>query len=167
MDLAVEKGVTLVRGSATAIERENGQVTGVRYDDPSDDSSKVIPATHVVLSAGAWSPSIVPSVPVSGLRVHSVTARPNPDVTIAPYVLFTEIDLADGQSVTPEIYARPDNEIYACGPGDDAPLPANVDDVEVDQAACGKMSPGIQGGDMGEAPGMFSASGSPWWRAHR
>ena len=82
MDLAVEKGVTLVRGSATAIERENGQVTGVRYDDPSDDSSKVIPATHVVLSAGAW-------------------------------------------------------------------------------------SPGIQGGDMGEAPGMFSASGSPWWRAHR
>lgn len=159
MDLAVEKGVTLVRGSATAIE--------VRYDDPSDDSSKVIPATHVVLSAGAWSPSIVPSVPVSGLRVHSVTARPNPDVTIAPYVLFTEIDLADGQSVTPEIYARPDNEIYACGPGDDAPLPANVDDVEVDQAACGKMSPGIQGGDMGEAPGMFSASGSPWWRAHR
>lgn len=136
MDLAVEKGATLVQGSATTIEQESGHVTGVRYNDPSDDSSKVIPATHVVLSAGAWSPSIVPSLPISATRAHSVTVRPNPDVTIAPYVLFTEITLARGRVVTPEIYARPDNEIYACGPGDDSPLPANVDDVEVDEEAC-------------------------------
>lgn len=136
MDLAVDKGATLVKGSATTIERENGRVTGVRYKDPSDDSSRVIPATHVILSAGAWSPSIVPSLPISATRAHSVIVRPNPGVTIAPYVLFTEIALPRGQLATPEIYARPDNEIYACGPGDDSPLPANVDDVAVDQAAC-------------------------------
>lgn len=136
MDLAVEKGAILVRGSATAIEQENGRVSGVRYDDPSDDTSKVIPATHAVLSAGAWSPGIVPSLPVSAIRAHSVTVRPSPDVTIAPYVLFTEITLPGGKVATPEIYARPDNEIYACGATDDLPLPANVDDVEVDQAAC-------------------------------
>lgn len=136
MDLAVEKGATLLRGSVTTIERENGRVTGVRYNDPSDDSSKVIPATCVILSAGAWSPSIEPSLPISAIRAHSVTVRPNPGVTIAPYVLFTEIALPHGRLVTPEIYARPDNEIYACGPGDDSPLPTNVDDVEVDQAAC-------------------------------
>jgi glycine/D-amino acid oxidase-like deaminating enzyme len=136
MDLAVERGATLLRGSATTIERENGRVTGIRYNDPSDDSSKVIPATRVILSAGAWSPSIEPSLPISATRAHSVTVRPNPDVTIAPYVLFAEIALPHGGLVTPEIYARPDNEIYACGPGDDSPLPMNVDDVEVDQAAC-------------------------------
>ena len=136
MDLAVERGATLLRGSATAIERENGHVTGVRYNDPSDDSSKVILATRVILSAGAWSPSIEPSLPISATRAHSVIVRPNPDVTIAPHVLFTEKILPQGGLATPEIYARPDNEIYACGPGDGSPLPTNVDDVEVDQAAC-------------------------------
>ncbi|KAF8128584.1 FAD dependent oxidoreductase [Boletus edulis] len=136
MDLAMEKGATLLRGSATAIEQEDGCVTGVRYSDPIDGSSKVTPATHVVLSAGAWSPSIVPSLPISATRAHSVTVRPNPEVTIAPYVLFTEIALPGGGVGTPEIYARPDNEIYACGLADDSPLPTNVDGVEVDQTAC-------------------------------
>lgn len=136
MDLAAERGATQLRGSATTIEQENGHVTGVRYNDPSDGTSKVIPATHVLLSAGAWSSSIVPSLPVSATRAHSVTVRPKPDVTIEPYVLFTDIALPDGREVTPEIYARPDNEIYACGPGDDSPLPTNVDDVGVDQVEC-------------------------------
>ncbi|KAG8216135.1 FAD dependent oxidoreductase [Butyriboletus roseoflavus] len=136
MDLAVEKGARLLKGSATTIEREDGCVTGVRYKDRGDDSSRVIPATHVILSAGAWSPSLVPSLPISATRAHSVTVRPNPDVMIAPYVLFTEIALPRGQMAAPEIYARPDNEIYACGPGDDSPLPVSVDDVDVDQAAC-------------------------------
>ncbi|KAH0831264.1 FAD dependent oxidoreductase [Lanmaoa asiatica] len=136
MNLAAEKGATLLNGSVTTIERESGHVTGVRYNDLNNGSSRVIPATHVILSAGAWSPSIVPSLPISVTRAHSVAVRPNPDVAIAPYVLFTEISLPRGRLVTPEIYARPDNEIYACGPGDDSPLPANVDDVDVDQAAC-------------------------------
>lgn len=136
MDLAAEKGATLLIGSATMVERENGCVTGVRYKDPSDDSSRVIPATHVILAAGAWSPSIVPALPISATRAHSVTVRPNPGAIIAPYVLFTEIALPRERLATPEIYARPDNEIYACGPGDDSPLPGNVDDVDVDQAAC-------------------------------
>lgn len=137
VDLAMERGATLLKGSATGIEREGDRVTGVRYKDPSDDTFKVIPATHVILSAGAWSPRIVPTVPISATRAHSVTVRPKPDVTIAPYVLFTEIALArGGKVVTPEIYARPDNEIYACGPGDDSPLPGSVDDVEVDEGAC-------------------------------
>jgi len=136
MDLAVEKGATLLRGTATTIEQAGDHVTGVRYNDPSDVTSKVIPATHIILSAGAWSSSIVHSLPISTTRAHSVTVRPNPDVTIAPYVLFTEITLPGGRVVSPEIYTRPDNEIYACGPGDDSSLPENVDDVEVDQAAC-------------------------------
>ena len=139
MDLAMEKGAALLKGSATTIEQESGHVTGVGYIDPSGNTCGVIPATHVVLCAGAWSPSIVPSLPISATRAHSVTVRPKPDVTIAPYVLFTEIVLPRGEVVTPEIYARPDNEIYACGPGDDSPLPANVDDVEVDEDACQRI----------------------------
>ncbi|KAG2138374.1 FAD dependent oxidoreductase [Suillus clintonianus] len=136
LDLAKEKGVQLVKGTAISVERVDRHVTGVTYHDLSNPNRiETLPATHVVLSAGAWSPSIIPSLPIAATRAHSVTIHPKANVTISPYVLFTEILLSHSH-VSPEIYARPDNEVYACGPGDDSILPANVDDVEVDLAAC-------------------------------
>ncbi|KAL4067406.1 FAD dependent oxidoreductase [Scleroderma yunnanense] len=136
MTLAVEKGAKLQRGSVISIERESGRVTGVRYTDPIDNHDQFISATHVILAAGAWSRSILPSLPITATRAHSITIRPKTGVDIAPYVLFTEIHLPQGHHASPEIYARPDNEVYACGPGDDSRLPETVDEVEVDQAAC-------------------------------
>ncbi|KAG2040676.1 FAD dependent oxidoreductase, partial [Suillus americanus] len=137
LDLAKEKGVQLVEGTAISVEQVNRHVTGVTYRDRSDSGCiKTLPATHVVLSAGAWSPSIIPSLPIAATRAHSVTIRPKAGVTISPYVLFTEILLPHSLSASPEIYARPDNEVYVCGPGDDSILPGNVDDVEIDVAAC-------------------------------
>lgn len=39
--------------------------------------------------------------------------------------------------MTPEIYARPNNEVYACGEGDTLiPLPSNTDLVQVDESRC-------------------------------
>ncbi|KAI6018356.1 FAD dependent oxidoreductase [Pisolithus marmoratus] len=136
MELAAEKGVKLWRGSATRIGIESGRVTGVRYTDPTDGQENFIPATHVILAAGAWSPLLLSSLPVSATRAHSVTFRPKAGVDIAPYVLFTDIKLPRGLHASPEVYARPNNEVYACGPGDDSKLPGNVDEVEVDQTAC-------------------------------
>lgn len=137
LDLAKEKGVQLVKGTAISVEQVNRHVTGVTYRDRSDSSRiETLLATHVVLSAGAWSPSIIPSLPITATRAHSVTIHPKAGVTISPYVLFTDITLPHSLSVSPEIYARPNNEVYACGPGDDSILPDNVDDVEVDLAAC-------------------------------
>jgi glycine/D-amino acid oxidase-like deaminating enzyme len=137
LELAKEKGVQLVEGTAISVERVDRQVTGVTYGNPSDrDRIEILPATHVVLSAGAWSPSLVPSLPIAATRAHSVTIRPQAGVMISPYVLFTEILLPHSRLVSPEIYARPDNEVYACGPGDDSALPNSVDDVEVDLTAC-------------------------------
>ncbi|KAG2361037.1 FAD dependent oxidoreductase [Suillus spraguei] len=137
LDLAKEKGVQLVKGTAISVEQVDRHVTGVTYRDRSDSSRiKILPATHVVLSAGAWSPSIIPSLPIAATRAHSVTIHPKAGVTISPYVLFTEISLPHSLSASPEIYARPDNEVYVCGPGDDSILPGNVDDVEIDLAAC-------------------------------
>ncbi|KAL1660090.1 FAD dependent oxidoreductase [Schizophyllum commune] len=139
MELAKEKGAELVLGRATGVEQKAGQVTGVSYIDNESRESKTLSATHVILSAGAWSPRVVDELPITGTRAHSVTIHPQPGVTIAPYVLFTEITLPVGarpRLVTPEIYARPDNEVYACGPGDDSALPDTVDEVQVDQEAC-------------------------------
>ncbi|PCH36849.1 FAD dependent oxidoreductase [Wolfiporia cocos MD-104 SS10] len=141
--LAQERGLQFVRGKVTEIDvdGEKKQVRGVRYSDSGESHN--LAATHVILAAGAWTPKILPSVPISGTRAHSITIRPQPGITISPYVLFTEIafnsSAAKGrapQQVSPEIYARPDNEVYCCGPGDNSPVPETVDDVLVDDAAC-------------------------------
>ncbi|EED81355.1 predicted protein [Postia placenta Mad-698-R] len=114
---------------------------GANADGDVSIATRTIPATHVVLAAGAWSPHILPALPITGTRAHSITIRPRDGVAIAPYVLFTEIQFPSAaagalQQVSPEIYARPDNEVYCCGPGDNSRVPETVDDVEVDQSAC-------------------------------
>jgi glycerol-3-phosphate dehydrogenase len=137
LELAQERGAKLVLGRALSIERAGGAVSGVTYTPHDGGEPVTLPATHVVLCAGAWSPSLVPTLPIHGTRAHSITIRTAPAVTIAPYALFTEIALpGGGRVVTPEIYARPDGELYACGTGDDYPLPQTVDDVPCDADAC-------------------------------
>jgi glycine/D-amino acid oxidase-like deaminating enzyme len=173
LDLAVERGAKLILGRALSIERSGGSVSAVRYQ-PHDGSEAVsLPATHVVLSAGAWSPSLVPTLPIRGTRAHSITIQTQPEVKIAPYALFTEITLPGGGRVaTPEIYARPDGELYACGPGDDCALPVTVDDVVCDADACesihtqvGGISPAMRQGKVTARQACFlpivSTGGGP------
>ncbi|KAH9856205.1 FAD dependent oxidoreductase [Lenzites betulinus] len=140
LELAQARGVTLVQGKATKIDvdKRTKQVRGVNYTTGTDSETHTHPATHVILAAGAWSPKIVPALPIVGTRAHSITIRPRPGAHIAPYVLFTEIALqgASGGIVSPEIYARPTDEVYCCGPGDDSRVPETVDEVEVDASAC-------------------------------
>jgi glycine/D-amino acid oxidase-like deaminating enzyme len=91
-------------------------------------------------------------------------------------MLFTEISLPKvggrTQTASPEIYARPDNEVYACGPGDDSPLPQTVDDVVVDISACdsiytqvSSISPDLQAGTVEKRQACFlpsvSVTGGP------
>ncbi|KAI0708597.1 FAD dependent oxidoreductase [Earliella scabrosa] len=156
MELAKEKGVKYVSGKVTSIDIDQSggpHVTSVTYtpaptstdaaaDAAASSGPQTIPATHVILAAGAWSPKILSSLPIIGTRAHSITIIPPPDTRIAPYVLFTEIALPAGvapggpRHVSPEIYARPTDEVYCCGPGDDSPVPDTVDDVQVDGEAC-------------------------------
>lgn len=137
LDLAKERGANLVLGRATGIEKVDDRVTGVSYISSDSSETQMLPASTVVVAAGAWSPKVVNVLPITTTRAHSITVRPDPSVTISPYVLFTEISLPSRRvAVSPEIYARPDSEVYLCGPGDDFPLPDNVDEVVVDQEAC-------------------------------
>ncbi|KAF5365324.1 hypothetical protein D9758_005419 [Tetrapyrgos nigripes] len=179
MSLAQEKGVEFISGRVTNVlqDHTSGKITGVTYLESNPDSGApkevTISATDVIIAAGAWCPSIdiVSSLPISATRAHSVTVRPQPSVTISPYVLFTEISLS-GANVSPEIYARPDNEVYACGPGDDSALPDNVDDVLVDQKACesiykhiSSISPQLSNGTVEKRQACFlpivSTGGGP------
>ncbi|KAJ7216504.1 FAD dependent oxidoreductase [Mycena pura] len=137
LELAKEKGAEFKSGKVTAILKSDGKVAGVEYTPSGHANPQTLPATDVIVCAGAWSPSLLPGLPIEGMRAHSVVIRPPPTMAIAPYVLFTEIaGLSAASVMTPEIYARPDGTVYACGPGDDSPLPETVDGVEVTSTAC-------------------------------
>jgi glycine/D-amino acid oxidase-like deaminating enzyme len=48
--------------------------------------------------------------------------------------------------VNPEIYSRPNNEVYVCSAGDnDVPLPANTDEVEVSKERCQDIVDAVAG----------------------
>lgn len=148
--LAEGKGVKVVLGSVSSIEKADNAVRSVIYVDKATSQTHTIPATDVVISAGPWTKSVYPLAPIAALRAHSVTIRPSKP--ISAHAIFTEISLppsfgrtdtfvkstrAHGKTVTPEIYARPDNEAYACGEGDTlVPLPKTTEDVETDDARC-------------------------------
>lgn len=142
--LAAEKGVNVILGKCTEIMHGKSGVTGVKYVEKESEEEKVIDASDVVITAGPWTRSVWPAAPIGALRAHSVTIRPTRPVSA--YAVFTSIalpkDFKEGvksrtMHVTPEIYARPNNELYACGEGDHlVPLPATSADVVCDESRC-------------------------------
>jgi glycine/D-amino acid oxidase-like deaminating enzyme len=143
--LAEENGAKIVIGAVTDIGRSAGGVQSVTYNLAKDTGeSNTIPATDVVISTGPWTKTIFPKAPISAVRAHSAVIRPMRQVSA--YALFTNIQLPGaGRSsrlsrlttVTPEIYARPDNTVYTCGEGDRVvPLPRTTANVEVDESRC-------------------------------
>ena len=47
---------------------------------------------------------------------------------------------ADGHALEPEIFPRPDGDVYVCGMADPAPLPDRPEDVTVNDEACGVLA---------------------------
>ena len=140
--LAEEKGARVVLGSATGINRTStGDVESVSYRAAAaEGATHTLSATDVVIAAGPWTRRVYPRAPISALRAHSVVvraARP-----LSAYALFTSIAVPAqagrrGTHASPEIYARPGAEVYACGEGDrTVPLPETTADVEVDAQRC-------------------------------
>ncbi|KAI7968742.1 hypothetical protein EIK77_005758 [Talaromyces pinophilus] len=139
--LAEEKGVKIVLGTVTKINSEADSVQSVTYTDKASGESHTLPATDVIVSAGPWTKRVLPSAPISATRAHSVVIKPTRP--ISAYTLFTNIELPSKHNPkrstveTPEIYARPDATVYACGDGDHiVPLPDTTADVEVDPKRC-------------------------------
>ncbi|CAJ2505139.1 Uu.00g125330.m01.CDS01 [Anthostomella pinea] len=157
--LAEEKGVKIVTGArVTAINKsaDGKSVESVTYEKDGQEATHQ-PTTDCIVAAGPWTRRLLPEVPVTAARAHSVVIQtPKP---VSAYALFTAIALPTGfptptpqkargtaaaqtplkkqQVVEPEIYARPDGTAYACGPTDNVvELPATTADVEVDVARC-------------------------------
>lgn len=144
-ELAREKGAEIrTQASVKQIHYAgDGQsVESITYTQ--NGESQTLPATDIILAAGPWTKNVYPDAPIGAMRAHSVTIKPSRPVSA--FALFTQIKLPSkftpnpshsGQYVTPEIYARPKNEVYACGEGDHlVPLPSTTEDVEVDEQRC-------------------------------
>ncbi|PYH94250.1 fad NAD binding oxidoreductase [Aspergillus ellipticus CBS 707.79] len=179
--LAEEKGAKIVLGSVTAIDYSNDAVQSVTYTDKKTGESESISATDVVVAAGPWTRSVLPEAPISATRAHSVVIRPVKPVSA--YTLFTNIEIPANFDPTkrsrptvanPEIYARPDDTVYACGEGDQTvPLPRTTAEVEVDPERCqdiinqvGSISDGLRDGEICAQqacylPNVTSARGGP------
>ncbi|GAB7340867.1 hypothetical protein MBLNU457_7226t1 [Dothideomycetes sp. NU457] len=190
-DLAKEAGADIKVGASVKSIQYNDKgdtITGVTYEDKNEGGKETsIPATDIIVSAGPWTQAVYNKAPISALRAHSVTIRPSRPVSA--YALFTQIKLPKDfghtnesvktkrkhdQFVTPEIYARPKNEVYACGEGDRlVPLPKSTDLVDVDEARCqdivdyvGSISDELRDGEVTARqacylPNVSRGSGNP------
>ena len=108
-------------------------VAGVKVD------GELVAADRVIIALGPWSGMAgqwVPMPPVSGQRAHSIVMHPRQPV--GAHALFVDFRGADGHH-SPEIYPRPDGEVYVCGMSDQCALPEDPLAVTLDESACRRL----------------------------
>jgi glycine/D-amino acid oxidase-like deaminating enzyme len=132
MEEAQRLGARVVSGCVEGLDLAGNpaRVHGVRID------GAVMPAGAAVIAMGPWSnlaSQWLPLPPVDGLKGFSITLRPK---SPAPaQALFVDHTDEDGARTAPEIFARPDGEVYLCGLSDDVPLPEDPSRVSVSPRA--------------------------------
>jgi glycine/D-amino acid oxidase-like deaminating enzyme len=118
LQAALADGAQLQIGCVEGVERTDTEVRGVRVD------GQVIPADVVVIAMGPWSglaANWLPLPSVAGLKGHSITLRPR--TPVPAHALFVDYVTATGEHYEPEVYPRPDGEVYLCGLSEAGPLP--------------------------------------------
>jgi len=130
IDAAKARGSALRIGVVEEIVQRDGAVRGVRVN------GEIVEADAVVLAMGPWTSRVARNLripTVRGLKGYSVTlAAPE----LPAHALFVDYRTADGRALEPEIFPRPDGEVYICGMADPAPLPESPEAVEVNDASC-------------------------------
>ncbi|HEU4367998.1 MAG TPA: FAD-dependent oxidoreductase [Methylomirabilota bacterium] len=116
-------------GVVEEVIARDGAARGVKV------AGEVLEADAVVLAMGPWTSR------VAGLRLPRVRGLKGYSVTLAgadvpAHALFVDYRMADGRALEPEIFPRPDGDVYVCGMADPQPLPDAPEGVEVDDAAC-------------------------------
>jgi len=109
-----------------------------------DGKEKKLQVDDVVIAAGPWTGKLLKSLlppnasqpsfyrnasRITGSRAHSIVVEA-PKATSA-HCLFTDMHYGR-KAGAPEIYAREDGTVYACGGSDSVPLPASADKVTHD-----------------------------------
>ena len=125
LQAALARGAQLRIGCVDGLEVSQGQVRGVRVD------GQLLPAEIVVIAMGPWSAQAaawLPLPPVWGLKGHSITLQPT--TPIPAQALFVDYVTATGERLAPEVYPRPDGEVYLCGLSEEVALPESPELVQ-------------------------------------
>jgi glycine/D-amino acid oxidase-like deaminating enzyme len=119
-------------GVVDEVVQRDGVARGVRV------GAETIDADAVVLAMGPWTNRAGLRLPrVRGLKGYSVTLA---GAEVPAHALFVDYRTADGRALEPEIFPRPDGDVYVCGMADPAPLPDSPEDVEVNDEACAVLA---------------------------
>ncbi|MGH7358000.1 MAG: NAD(P)/FAD-dependent oxidoreductase, partial [Candidatus Rokuibacteriota bacterium] len=131
---ALARGAALRLGVVEDVVCRAGAACGVTVD------GTLVGADAVVLAMGPWTGRVagIPPLPrVHGLKGHSVTlAVPG----VPAHALFMDYRMTDGRRLEPEIFPRPDGEVYVCGMADPEPLPNSPEAVSVSAEACAVLA---------------------------
>eukprot|EP00803_Ostreobium_quekettii_P006425 evm.model.scf_162EXC.4 EVM.evm.TU.scf_162EXC.4 scf_162EXC:33665-36365(+) len=89
---------------------------------------------------GPWSTNArnwLPLPLIAAEKYHSILLKPQEE--LSAHALFTSIRTLDGRRVAPEVYPRPDGEVYICGEGDSQVLPDDPREIKVMQTQCDNL----------------------------
>jgi glycine/D-amino acid oxidase-like deaminating enzyme len=124
LSLAQQNGAQLINGHCTTINP-----TSISYTPTDSSTTAELPANTIIITTGPWTPSLLPSIPISTSRAHSIVIEPS--IQLPPQAIFFSYESTHRESTEPELYSRP-SSVYICGPTDSQhPLPTYAKDVVV------------------------------------
>ena len=142
MRRAQEKGVSLVKDRVCGLKLGDHGNGKKRTQAVQLASGQEVEADVVAICMGPWSHQAckwLPRLPrVGTYKAHSITMKPS--TVISAHALFTEYTASNHAEFTPEIYPRPDGEVYMCGMSDSkAVLPDSASQIEPTDGACERI----------------------------
>jgi glycine/D-amino acid oxidase-like deaminating enzyme len=132
MRAAEERGATLHAGAVSGVNRDAaGAVRGVVLAD-----GETVAADAVVIAMGPWSVLAARWLPlpaVYGFKGHSLIF--DTGTRVPAEALFLEYQEADGEVLTPELFARADGTTWVCAVSSTAAMPVDPAMVSPDDGA--------------------------------
>ncbi|KAB2058378.1 hypothetical protein ES319_A11G231700v1 [Gossypium barbadense] len=128
LNTAVKKyGVEVVIGKLEQLHVEEWRVGSVVLEE-----GRVIESDSVVLSLGPWTGKfemLASMFGVSGLKAHSIVLEPKDPGAITPHALFLSFHPQGGKAMDPEVYPRPNGEVYICGMSAEEEVPDDPEQI--------------------------------------
>lgn len=124
LELALERGAKVIHGRAISLKTNS---ISYKTDDNSDPAD--IPADTIIVTAGPWTPTLLPEIPISTSRAHSIVIEPKTQLP-PQAIFFSYSSPSSSHLISPELYSRP-SSVYICGSTDSQhALPEYAKDVQ-------------------------------------